>query len=64
MDKNKIKVIATTIGRYDCDSITVELDGVKIEICFDKNDEVSKYEGKEIYLSNDKGVYTITPVTK
>ena len=62
MDKTKVKVINTTTGIYDCDSITVKLDGVKTEICFDKKDNVAQYEGKEVYLSKDKGVYVITPI--
>lgn len=62
MEKVKVKVISTTIGRYDCDSITVELDKVKTEICFDKKDKVSQYDGKEIYLSQNKGVFIITPI--
>ena len=62
MEKTKVKVIGTAIGKYDCDSITVELDKVKIEICFDKKDKVSQYDGKEIYLSQNKGIYTITPI--
>jgi hypothetical protein len=62
MDKTKVKVINTTIGKYDCDSITVELNGVKTEICFDKNENVSQYNGKEIYLSNDKGIFIISAI--
>jgi hypothetical protein len=62
MEKTKVKVMNTNIGKYDVDSITVELNGVKTEICFDKKDEVIKYNGKEIYLSNDKGMYNIAPV--
>lgn len=64
MGKTKVKVITTTIGKYECDSITVELDGVKTEICFDKKDEVSKYEGKEVYLTKDNGLFIITPIMK
>lgn len=64
MEKTKVKVIGISIGKYDCDSITVELDKIKTEICFDKKDKVSQYEGKEIYLSKDKGLFVITPVVK
>jgi hypothetical protein len=64
MEKTKVKVVATTVGKYDCDSITVMLDGVKTEICFDKKDEVKKYVGKDIYLSKNNEVFIITPVVK
>lgn len=62
MEKNKVKVINATVGRYDFDSITVILDGVKTEICFDKKDNAIQYDGKEIYLTKDNDIFVITPV--
>lgn len=62
MEKTKVKIIAVTIGRYDYDSITVKLDGVETEICFNKRCKVSQYDGKEVYLSKKKGLFIITPI--
>ena len=62
MEKLKVKVININIGNFDYDSISVELDGIITEICFEKKDKVSQYDGKEIYLSKNKGVYVITPI--
>lgn len=62
MEKTKVKVIGATVGKYDVDSITVELNGEKTEICFDKKDEVTKYVGKEVYLSSNNGIFFISPV--
>jgi hypothetical protein len=62
MDKVKAKVTEVNIGKYDVDSITVILNKVKTEICFKKSDDVSKYLGKEIYLVENNGVYTIALV--
>jgi len=65
VEKIKTKVINTTIGRYEYDSITVELDGVKTEICFTKDSDVNKYVGKDIELTkNNDGSYTISDITK
>lgn len=62
MDKVKVKVIDFNIGIYDCDSITAQLDGKKTEICFDKKDNISQYNGKEIYLSKKNDVFVIEPI--
>ena len=62
MDKTKVKVISTTIGRYDYDSITVKLDNAITEICFNKTENVTQYQGKEIYLSQENGKFIISPV--
>ena len=59
----KVKVEKVTIGIYDCDSIHVKLDGKDTEIAFKKEAKVSQYEGKEIDLTNDKGVFKIKPVS-
>ena len=59
----KVKVEKVTVGIYDCDSIHVKIDGKDTEIVFKKVDKISQYEGKEIELINDKGVYKIKPVS-
>jgi hypothetical protein len=58
----KVKVLSTNVGIYDCDSITVMLDKCKTEICFDKKDNVTQYDGKEVFLSKKDGIYVISPV--
>lgn len=58
----KVKVEKVAIGLYDYDSIFVKIDGKGTEIVFDKSEKVSQYEGKEIELVDDKGVYKIKPV--
>ena len=57
----KVKVEKAVVGIYDYDSILVKIDGGDTEIAFRKEDNVSQYEGKEIELVNDKGVYKIKP---
>ena len=57
----KVKVEEVAIGLYDYDSIFVKIDNKLTEIVFKKEDKVSQYEGKEIELVNDKGVYKIKP---
>ena len=58
----KVKVGKVAIGLYDYDSIFVKIDGKETEIVFSKSEKVSQYEGKEVELVNDKGVYKIKPV--
>jgi hypothetical protein len=58
----KVKVLSTNIGIYDCDSVTVMLENNKTEICFDKKDNITQYDGKEVYLSKKDGIYVISPV--
>ena len=58
----KVKVEKVVVGVYEYDSIFVKIDGEDKEIVFKKEDKVSQYEGKEIELVNDKGVYKIKPV--
>ena len=58
----KVKVEKVVVGVYEYDSIFVKIDGKDKEIVFKKEDKVSQYEGKEIELVNDKGVYKIKPV--
>ena len=57
----KVKVEKVVIGIYEYDSIFVKIDGKLTEIVFKKEDEISQYEGKEIELANDKGIYKIKP---
>lgn len=58
----KVKVEKVVVGVYEYDSIFVKIDGKLTEIVFRKEDKVSQYEGKEIELICDKGVYEIKPV--
>ena len=62
MEKVKIKIKDVYIGKYDCDSIIVSLNGKKTEICFDKLDNISQYKGDEAYIAFDKNIYTIEPI--
>ena len=59
----KVKVEKVTVGIYEYDSILVKIDDKDTEIAFNKEDKISQYEGKEIELINDKGVYKIKPVS-
>ena len=58
----KVKVEKVAVGIYEYDSIFVKIDDENTEIVFRKEDRVSQYEGKEIELLNDKGVYKIKPI--
>lgn len=64
MENTKVNVIDVYIGKYECDSLTIELDGVSNEICFNKSDSIIQYAGKEVYLSKVNGVYVIKPVVE
>lgn len=55
----KVKVEKVNIGLYEYDSIFVKIDGELTEIVFRKKDNVSQYEGKEIDLVCEKGIYKI-----
>lgn len=57
----KVKVEKVVVGVYEYDSILVKIDGKNTEIVFRKEDNISQYEGKEIELVNDKGVFKIKP---
>lgn len=59
----KVKVEKANVGIYDYDSIVVNIENKKTEIVFKKEDKVSQYEGKEVELVNEKGVYQIKPIT-
>ena len=58
----KVKVKKVVVGVYDYDSILVKIDNKDVEIVFRKEDEVSQYEGKDIELVNDNGVFKIKPI--
>ena len=58
----RVKVEKAVVGVYDYDSIFVKIDNKLTEIVFKKEDKISQYEGKEIELVNDKGIYKIKPV--
>lgn len=59
----KVKVEKVNVGIYDYDSIVVNIENKKTEIVFSKKDSISQYEGKEVELVNEKGVYEIKPIT-
>lgn len=61
MEKTKVKVLDVIIGKFDYDSIIVQVDNVKTEICFNKEVNISEYKGKYIYLTKENGKYKITP---
>lgn len=58
----KVKVEKVIVGNYEYDSILVTLESKKTEIVFKKDANLVQYEGKEIELTNEKGVYQIKPV--
>lgn len=58
----KVKVEKVIAGVYEYDSIFAKIDGKLTEIVFRKEDKISQYEGKEVELVNDKGVYKIKPM--
>ena len=58
----KVKVEKVIIGAYEYDSIVVDIDGKTTEIVFDKKENVAQYEGKEIDLVFEKGIYKIKPL--
>ena len=57
----KVKVEKVVVGVYDYDSIFAKIDNKLTEIVFRKEDKVSQYEGKEVELVNEKGIYKIKP---
>lgn len=58
----KTKIEKVNVGIYEYDSIIVNIDNKKTEVVFNKTENVSQYEGKEIDLVNEKGIYKIKPV--
>lgn len=61
MNKIKTKVISSEVGKFEVDSIAVKVDGAIISICFEKDCNITQYDGKDIYLINNDGVYTVEP---
>lgn len=59
----KVKIEKVNIGLYEYDSVVVKIENKRTEIAFRKEDKVSQYEGKEVDLTNEKGVYKIKPIT-
>lgn len=59
MDEIKVTVEQIVIGKYDCDCMYTSIDKQSIQICFDKKDNISQYNGKEITLVKTNGIYTI-----
>lgn len=59
----KVKIEKVNIGLYEYDSVVVKIENKKTEIAFRKEDKISQYEGKEVDLVNEKGVYKIKPIT-
>lgn len=58
----KTKVLNVISGEFTVDSIIVELDNKTVEICFEKADNVTQYNGKEIELIEKNGIYTIKEI--
>ena len=58
----KVKVEKVVVGIYEYDSISVKIDGKETEIVFSKKDNFAQYEGKEVELINDEGIFKIKPI--
>lgn len=59
----RTKVEKVNIGIYEYDSIVVNIDNEKTEIVFKKGDNVAQYDGKEIELLNEDGIYKIKAIS-
>lgn len=59
----KVKVEKVNIGMYEYDSVVVNMDNKKMEIVFKKTDNVVQYDGKEIDIVNENGLYKIKSVS-
>lgn len=59
----KTKIEKVNIGIYEYDSIVANIEDKKTEIVFKKDANLAQYEGKEIELTNEKGVYQIKLAT-
>lgn len=55
----KVKIEKVNVGVGDYDSIVVSENGNKKEIIFNKDANVSKYEGKDVDLTFADGRYAI-----
>jgi hypothetical protein len=58
----KAKIESVVIGAYEYDSVIASIDGQKTEIVFGKDAKVAQYEGKEVELAKEDGVYKIKPL--
>ena len=58
MKKTEVMVDSVELGRYEWDTMFTTINGVDVQIVFRKEDEISKYVGKNITLSFD-GEYKI-----
>lgn len=61
MEKLKVKVMSTTIGRFDVDSMQIKIDDELIDICFEKSVNIAQYNGKEIVLLRKNNKYEVEP---
>jgi len=59
MNTISVKVEKVNIGLYDVDSIVVNINNTKTEICFSKKDNISKFQGKEVLIIRQDGKYII-----
>lgn len=59
----KVKVEKVNIGMYEYDSVVVNMDNKKVEIVFKKTDNVVQYDGKEIDIVSENGLYKIKSVS-
>lgn len=59
MNKILVKIEKINIGLYETDSVVVNVDNVKTEICFSKKDNISQYQNKEVWLTYKGGKYII-----
>lgn len=60
--KVKVKKENIVIGKYDVDSIIIIDDNQKIQICFDKKDNISQYIDKEINILFKDNKYFIQEI--
>lgn len=59
----KVKIEKVIIGNYGYDSIITNINNKRIEIIFEKKDNISQYDGKDVDLVNENGIYKIKPIT-
>lgn len=54
------KITSVNIGKFDVDSISIDVNGNRTEICFDKKQNISQFIGKDVVVKTENGVYTIS----
>ena len=59
----KVKIEKVIIGNYGYDSIITNINNKRIDIIFEKKDNISQYAGKDVDLVNENGIYKIKPIT-